>query len=152
MSGTEDKPSAVDDNTPIYSAAQVRERISEMQADLKTQVSSFRKPQPYSTENGIKLYMDDFNSYREVVGLPKRVTYQTFVSYLPDKFKRRLRAIKLFNADMEDWDALQPLDSNPFTTNSQSPSENRTRRSSTRDRGIHIRFSGTTSNARRPML
>ena len=80
-----------------------------MQADLKTQVSSFRKPQPYSTEKDIKLYMDDFNSYREVVGLPKRVTYQTFVSYLPDKFKRRLRALQLSNADMEDWDALQPL-------------------------------------------
>ena len=80
-----------------------------MQADLKTQVSSFRKSQPYSTEKDIKLYMDDFNSYREVVGLPKRVAYQTFVSYLPDKFKRRLRALQLSNADMEDWNALQPL-------------------------------------------
>ena len=78
------------DEGRMYSEAEVTEKLAEIQLDLKSQLASFRKPPPYSEAKDPGLYLKDFNSYRQVVSLPKRIIYQTFVSYLPDNLKWRL--------------------------------------------------------------
>ena len=41
------------------------------------------------------------------MGLPKRVTYGNFFTYLPDTLRRRLRALQLTDEQMADWDNVQ---------------------------------------------
>ena len=41
------------------------------------------------------------------MGLPKRVTYGTFFTYLPDTLRRRLRALQLTEEQTADWDNVQ---------------------------------------------
>ena len=93
----------------VYTADQVKNKIHEIKSDLKTQATSVRKPVPYSEDKDIKLYLEDFECYRDVVGLAKKATNKTFLSYLPDKHKARLRALHLTEEQQEDWDGVQQV-------------------------------------------
>ena len=104
-----DAPLATDATDKMYSAAEVLEKLAEIQSDLKLQITSFRKPPPYTQDRDLRLYLEDFNSYRQVVSLPKRINYQIFVSYLPDNLKKHLRSLDLSEAAIENWDGLQTV-------------------------------------------
>ena len=90
-----------------FTEAEVREKLTELQAELKTQVSCIRKPVPYTEDRDIQEYIEDFNSYRRIAGLPKRVTYGTVFTYLPDTLRRKLRALQLTEEQMADGDNVQ---------------------------------------------
>ena len=111
-----DKPSVSEDDVDVtelegevYTADEVRSKIREIKSALRTQATSVRKPLPYTDDKDIKLYIEDFECYRDVVGLAKGAKYKTFLSYLPDKHRIRLRALHLSEEEMEDWDRVQQV-------------------------------------------
>ena len=75
-----------------YTAEEVKNKILELNSALKKQLRSIRKPLPYTDDKDIKLYLEDFECYGDVVGLAKEAPYKTFLSYLPDKHRIRLSA------------------------------------------------------------
>ena len=107
--GDEINVTDMEDQEEFYTAEQVRNKILEIKSALKTQATSVRKPLPYTDDTDIKLYLEDFECYRDVVGLAKGATYKTFLSYLPDKHRIRLRALHLSEEEIEDWDRVQQV-------------------------------------------
>ena len=107
--GEEINVTDMEDQEEFYTAEQVRNKILEIKSASKTQATSVRKPLPYTDDKDIKLYLEDFECYRDVVGLAKGATYTTFLSYLPDKHRIRLRALHLSEEEMEDWDRVQQV-------------------------------------------
>ena len=83
--GEEINVTDLEDQEEFYTAEQVRAKIFEIKSALKTQATSVREPSPYTDDKDIKLYLEDFECYRDVVGLAKGAAYKTFLSYLPDK-------------------------------------------------------------------
>ena len=86
-----------------FSEEEVKDEIKRLKTDLKIHATSARRPQMYTTDKDIKIFLEDFELYRQMVGITKEMAYKTFLTYLPDRQRLRLRALKLSEEEMENW-------------------------------------------------
>jgi hypothetical protein len=69
----------------------------------KLRAVSVRRPQPMLVTDDIALYLEAFDNYTSVIGLPPGDRYKALLSYLPDKFRLKLRGLGLSEAMMKKW-------------------------------------------------
>ncbi len=92
----------------VFTEEEVRSKIRDLRNELRAQALSVRKPRMFVPEDqSIKMYVEDFDTYRTVVSLSKDMVYKTLLSYLPDKQKLKLRALNLSEGAMADWDTVK---------------------------------------------
>lgn len=74
--------------------------------EAKLRALSVRRPRPMSVKDDIAMYLEEFDNYTSVLGLPPADRYKALLSYLPDKFKLKLRGLGLSEAKMKNWKKL----------------------------------------------
>lgn len=93
-----------------FTEDEVIKKISDLKDQLKIRASSVRKPNMFDEKTtDIKTFVADFDNYRRVLGLEKKDTYDTFISYLNEKQKRKLRSLNKTEVEQEDWDEMKKL-------------------------------------------
>jgi hypothetical protein len=77
--------------------------------DIKCRAWSVRKPRLMDEKDDIRLYLEDFDNFADVVKLPKKIRYNTLVSYLPSKSRLKLRSLELSAKQMKNWSKVKPI-------------------------------------------
>ena len=98
-----------------FSEEEVKDEIKRLKTDLKIHATSARRPQMYTTDKDIKIFLEDFELYRQMVGITKEMAYKTFLTYLPDRQRLRLRTLKLSEEEMENWAEIQQIITDTLT-------------------------------------
>ena len=70
---------------------------------------SVQKPRLMGEKDDIRLFVEDFDNFACVVGLPSDIRYSTFVSYLPAKFRLKLRSSGLTDGKTKKWSKMKSL-------------------------------------------
>ena len=77
--------------------------IAQFKYEAILRALSVRRPRPMSVKNDIAMYLEEFDNYTSVIGLPLGDRYKALLSYLPDEFKLKLRGLGLSEAKMKKW-------------------------------------------------
>ena len=77
--------------------------------EAKMRALAVRKPRPMEEKEDIKIYLENFENFASVMGVPIDFRYQSFVSYLPDKLKLKLRSLGLSNKKMKKWSTMKRI-------------------------------------------
>ena len=97
------------DNIEVtFTEKEVLKKISDLKDKLKIRAASVRKPTQFDDQKtDIKDFVADFDNYRDVIGLQKMDCYATFLSYLGEKHKNKLRNLNKSPGEKEDWDTVK---------------------------------------------
>jgi len=97
------------DNIEVtFTEKEVLRKISDLKDKLKIRAASVRKPTQFDEQKtDIKDFVADFDNYSDVIGLQKTDCYATFLSYLGERHKNKLRNLDKSPGQKENWDTIK---------------------------------------------
>ena len=91
-----------------FTEREVLKKISDLKDKLKIRAASVRKPTQFDEQKSdIIDFIEDFDNYREIIGLQKVDSYAAFLSYLGEKHKNKLRNLNMSPGLKENWDEVK---------------------------------------------
>ena len=70
---------------------------------------SVRRPKLFEQGQNIRLYVENFDVYRTVVGIAPEISFKIFLTYLPDRLRLKFRWLKLSKGETDNWQVMMDV-------------------------------------------